>query len=387
MKAAGAVERVVMLGVPLARLDMQETVEWIDRAVASREPHQVATANVNFLALGQRDPEFLRILQAASLVTCDGTPLFWASRAQRAPLPERVTGADLVPRLCELAARRGYRLFFMGSAGSTEEAARRLCARYPGLQIAGCESPPYGPIETWDNARYCARIREAGTDLLLVGFGAPKQDRWLAGHLRESGAAVGIGVGATFDYVAGRVPRAPRVARALGLEWAWRIAMEPRRLWRRYLVDAVIVAPRLARQLWTSRAAERRAGRDGRARVQVRRTGPHGKVGVLALAGAFPPERLDLVCRATRGILGVPPGLVLDLSAAGFLAATVLGELTALVGRVLAANGQAAIVASATARRQLESSGLGGLAPFARSLGEAIGRVHAGGGRPMVVAA
>jgi N-acetylglucosaminyldiphosphoundecaprenol N-acetyl-beta-D-mannosaminyltransferase len=381
------VERVVMLGVPVARLDMQETVEWIDRAVATREPHQVATANVNFLALGQRDPEFLRILQAASLVTCDGTPLFWASQAQHAPLPERVTGADLFPRLCELAVRRGYRLFFLGPPGSTEEAARRLRARYPGLQIVGCESPPYGPIEAWDNARYCARIREARTDLLLVGFGAPKQDRWLARHLRESGAAVGIGVGATFDYVAGRVPRAPRVARALGLEWAWRIAMEPRRLWRRYLGDAVIVAPRLARQLWASRAAERRAGREGRARVQVRRAGPHGEVVVLALAGAFPPGRLELVCRPIRGIPGDPPGLVLDLAGAGFLAANVLGELTALVGRVRAADGQAAIVASPAARRQLETSGLGGLAPFAPSLGEAIGLARSGGGRPVVYAA
>jgi N-acetylglucosaminyldiphosphoundecaprenol N-acetyl-beta-D-mannosaminyltransferase len=380
------VERVVLLGVPLARLDMHETVEWIDRAVASRGPHQVATANVNFLALGQRDPEFLRILQAASLVTCDGMPLCWASRVQGAPLRGRVAGADLLPPLCELAVRRRYRLFFMGPPGSTEEAAERLRARYPGLEIAGCESPPYGPIEGWDNARYCARIREAATDVLLVGFGAPKQERWLAAHLPASGAAVGIGVGATFDYVAGRVRRAPRVAQAAGLEWAWRIAVEPRRLWRRYVGDAAVVAPRLGRQLWTSRVAGRRSGSQGR--VRLRRGGRRGAVAVLTLAGGFPAERLGMVRGATRGLDRAPADLVLDLAGAGFLSATVLGELTALVARVRSVGGRTAIVASAAARRQLEAAGLGRLAPFAPSVTDAIGRLSRGdGGRPVGVAA
>jgi N-acetylglucosaminyldiphosphoundecaprenol N-acetyl-beta-D-mannosaminyltransferase len=381
------VERVVMLGVPLARLDMEATVEWIDRAVASRSPHQVATANVNFLALAQCDPEFLRILQAASLVTCDGMPLCWASRIQQSPLRERVTGADLVPRLCELAARRRYRVFFLGPPGSTEEAARRLRVRYPGLDIAGCESPPYGPIEAWDNAAYCARIREAATDLLLVGFGAPKQERWLAAHLAASGAPVGIGVGATFDYIAGRVRRAPRAAQAVGLEWAWRIAVEPRRLWRRYVRDAAVVAPRLARQLWTSRAAARRSAGEAPGHARLRRAGRHREVALLALAGSFPPQRLAAVRRATEGVGGDVRRVVLDLSGASFLAPTVLGELAALVGRVRARGGQVGIVASTAARRQLAAAGLGELAPFAPSVGQAIGLAHGGAGRPVVVAA
>lgn len=380
-------ERVVLLGVPLARLDMRETVEWIDRAIASGTPHQIATANVNFVAVAQRDPGFLRILQAASLVTCDGMPLCWASRVQRTPLRERVTGADLFPRLCELAVQRRYRLFFMGPPVSTEEAAARLRARYPGLEIAGCESPPYGPIESWDNDRICARIREAGTDVLLVGFGAPKQERWLAAHLAASGAAVGIGVGGTFDYVAGRVRRAPRIAQAMGLEWAWRIAVEPRRLWRRYLLDGALVAPRLARQLWTSRLAARRSESQGPGQVRLRRVGRRGEIVVLRLAGGFPPEGLGRVRLAIHGVPADPRGLVLDLADAGFLAATVLGELTALVARLRAAEGQAAIVASAAARRQLEAAGLGALAPYAGSIAEAIGRVHEGAGRPVVVAA
>jgi N-acetylglucosaminyldiphosphoundecaprenol N-acetyl-beta-D-mannosaminyltransferase len=379
-------ERVVMLGVPLARLDMDETVEWIDRAVASGSPHQIATVNVNFLALGQRDPEFLRILQAASLVTCDGMPLCWASRIQGTSLPERVTGADLFPRLCELAVRRRHRLFFLGPPGSTEEAARRLRVLYPGLEIVGCESPPYGPIEAWDNAGYCARIREAETDLLLVGFGAPKQERWLAAHLAASGASVGIGIGATFDYIAGRIRRAPRAAQAVGLEWAWRIAVEPRRLWRRYVRDGLVVAPRLARQLWTSRAAERRSSGEGPGQVRLRRAGRHREVAVLTMAGGFPPERLAVVRPATHDVGGSSRNLVLDLADAGFLSATVLGELTALVGLVRARDGQVALVASAAARRQLAAAGLGDLAPFAPSVAAAIGLMRGGAGRLVVAA-
>ncbi len=369
------IERTVMLGVPLARLGMRDAVEWIDRAIATGAPHQVATANVSFLALGHRDPEFLRILQDASLVTCDGMPLCWMSRVQGAALSERVAGADLVPLLCDLAHQRGYRLFFMGAAGSTEEAARRLRVRYPGLEIVGTEAPPYGPIETWDNRVYCARIREARADLLLVGFGAPKQERWIARYLEETGVPVAIGVGGTFDYIAGRVARAPVALQATGLEWAWRIWAEPRRLWRRYLLDAVVVGPRLVRQVWTSHRAERRFRRDAGGRVRLRRVGRRGEVFVLSLVGRFPADRLDLVRQAMRGVRGSPLGLIADLTEARFLAPTVLGELTALVGWVRATGGEAAIVASPAAHRQLEAAGLASLAPAYPSVTEAVGRL------------
>lgn len=381
------VERTVMLGVPLACLGMREAVEWIDRAIATRTPHQVATANVNFLAFGHRDPEFLRILQDASLVTCDGMPLCWLSRLQGAALTERVAGADLVPLLCELAPRRGYRLFFMGPAGSTEEAARRLRVRYPGLEIVGTETPPYGPIEAWDNRAYCARIREARADLLLVGFGAPKQERWIARYLGETGVSVAIGIGATFDYIAGRVSRAPVALQATGLEWAWRIWAEPRRLWRRYLLDAAVVGPRLARQVWTSRVAERRFRRDTRGRVRLRRVGQRGDVFVLSLVGSFPGDRLDLLRQATRGVRGSPLGLIADLTEARFLAPTVLGELTALVGWIRATGGEAAVVTSPVARRQLVAAGLASLAPAYPSVTEAVGQLARERARQVAVAA
>ncbi|HEV8676641.1 MAG TPA: WecB/TagA/CpsF family glycosyltransferase [Methylomirabilota bacterium] len=381
------VERTVLLGVPLARLDMEDTVAWVDQAIASGEPHQIATANMNFLAHARRNPEFLRILQDASLVTADGMPLCWASRLQGAPIPARVTGADLVPRLCALAADRGYRVFLMGPPGSTGEAARRLTERYPGLRIVGVETPPFGPIESWDNAAYCARIRQARADLLLVGFGAPKQERWIARYLPRTEAAVAIGVGATFDYIAGRVRRAPWLFQAVGLEWAWRIWEEPRRLWRRYLVDGLTAGPAVLNQLVTSHLAERRSRRARPGRVQLRRMRGRGEVFVLSLSGRFPTDRLDVVQRGMRGVRGTPLALVLDLVGARFLAPAVLGELVALVGWVRSTGGSPALVVSAEAARQLAAAGLDSLAPRFPTVAEAVGHLMRDRERRLVVAA
>lgn len=366
------VARTVLLGVPVACLDMDAVVEWVDRAIASGVPQQVATANVNFLALARRDPDFLRLLHDAGLVTADGMPLCWASRVAGVPLPERVAGSDLVPRLCALAARRGYRVFLMGPPISTPEAGARLCARHPGLRIVGIETPPYAPIEAWDNAAYCARIREARTDLLLVGFGAPKQDRWIARHLRDSGASVAIGVGATFDYVAGRVRRAPRAVQAAGLEWAWRLAAEPRRLWRRYLLDAVHVGPPLLAQLLATRLAARRARRAPAGRARVRRIGGRAEAFVVTLSGRLDADRLPAIRRAMAGLPDRPGALVLDLTLARFLAPAVLGELVGLVGRVRRAGGTASLALSPEAERQLSVAGLAGLAPRFGDTTEAV---------------
>jgi N-acetylglucosaminyldiphosphoundecaprenol N-acetyl-beta-D-mannosaminyltransferase len=381
------VERTVLLGVPLARLDMEDAVQWLDQALASREPHQVATANVNFLAHARQNPEFLRILQDASLVTADGMPLCWASRLQRASIPARVTGADLVPRLCALAATRGYRVFLMGPPGSTEEAAARLTETYPGLRIVGTETPPYGAIESWDNAGYCARIRQARTDLLLVGFGAPKQDRWIARYLQRTGASVAIGVGGTFDLVAGRVRRAPRPVQFMGLEWAWRIWEEPRRLWRRYVYDGLAVGPAMLSQLVAGWVAEYRSRQARPGRVQLRRIRGRGEVLVLTLSGRFPSDRLEAVQRGMRGVRGAPLALVLDLVGARFLAPSVLGELVALVGWVRSTGGTAALVVSAEAARLLGSAGLATLAPRYPTVAEAVGHLMRDPDRRLVVAA
>ncbi|MDX6765643.1 MAG: WecB/TagA/CpsF family glycosyltransferase [Candidatus Methylacidiphilales bacterium] len=222
---------------------MEQTLDWIAAAVRERTPRFIATANVDFAAQASRDVELQRLLLSADLVLCDGTPLVWASRWMNAPLPERVPGSDLVPRICEKAEELGWRLYFLGASDEVlGEARRRLLEKHPRLQIAGMESPPYKPLNEFDHAGINRRIREARADILLVAFGCPKQEKWIGMNLQEHGAAVSIGIGATFDFLAGKFSRAPGWAGALGIEWLYRMAQEPRRLGGRYLFDLFFFA-------------------------------------------------------------------------------------------------------------------------------------------------
>ena len=170
--------------------------------------------------------------QALTVINPDGIGVLWAARLRGIRLPERVAGSDLVPRLAEEAAKRGWRLFFLGAApGVAEQAADVLERSHPGLSVAGCYAGSPAPEE---EATIVDRIQCAQTDLLLVAYGAPKQDLWLARNLARTGAAVGIGVGGSFDFIAGTSRRAPRWVQRLGLEWLHRLVREPWR-WRRQL--------------------------------------------------------------------------------------------------------------------------------------------------------
>lgn len=173
----------------------------------------------------------------------DGMPMVWASRLSGKALPERVAGSDLIFALCEMAARRGFGVFFLGgAAGVAEAAAARLSERYPGLRVVGVESPPFGPMAEEDEQALLARVRSTRPDLLIAAFSQPRGERWIAAHHRETGAAVNVQMGAALDFAAGRVRRAPSWLRRSGLEWAFRLALEPRRLAGRYLKNAVFLA-------------------------------------------------------------------------------------------------------------------------------------------------
>jgi N-acetylglucosaminyldiphosphoundecaprenol N-acetyl-beta-D-mannosaminyltransferase len=236
---------VAILGVPFDTVTTDETVALIEGMIASRQPHYLATANVDFVVQAQRDVELRRILFDAHLVLCDGTPLVWASRLLGNPLPERVAGSDLVPRLIDVAAGKGYRVFFLGA---TPEAARRavekLQVRFPTLQIAGHYSPPFQPLLEMDHDEICRRVRAAQPDLLFVSFGCPKQEKWIAMHYRALGVPVTIGVGATVDFLGGGVKRAPVWMQRSGMEWMFRLAQEPRRLFKRYAMDLGVFGSR-----------------------------------------------------------------------------------------------------------------------------------------------
>ena len=242
--------RIDILGIPIDRIGMNDTIRKIDDFIAAGRPHLVATANVDHVIEALGDVEFRRIYQALDLVVVDGVPLLWAARFLGRPLIERVNGTDLFVRLCAHASRRGYRVFFLGAApGVAVRAARRLRRRHPALQIVGTYAPPFGfDTDDGENQRIVEMVRQARPDILFVGLGAPKQEKWAYRHLEELGVPVTIGVGASFEYVAGETSRAPRWMQRSGLEWLYRVLSQPGRYWKRYLVRDVQFFPLLLRE-------------------------------------------------------------------------------------------------------------------------------------------
>jgi len=229
---------IAILGVPFDNVTTSEALDRIDQMIISRKPHYLATANVDFLVKAREDVELRRILFDADLVLCDGTPLLWVSRFLGNPLPERVAGADVVPRLMQLAAERKYRIFLLGATpDSVARAADNLLDANPELNIVGYYSPPFNKLIEMDHEEIKHRIATARPDVLLVSFGCPKQEKWIAMHYRDLGVPVAAGVGATIDFLAGKIPRAPIWMQHSGLEWIYRLIQEPRRLFRRYIKD------------------------------------------------------------------------------------------------------------------------------------------------------
>jgi N-acetylglucosaminyldiphosphoundecaprenol N-acetyl-beta-D-mannosaminyltransferase len=234
---------VTILGVHVHAVTMPQTLAWIEAAVAApvttRRPRQICTANPEFIMAAQRDAEFRDVLNAADLVLPDGVGLLWAARRLGASLPERVAGSDLIYRLAELAGARGWRVYFLGAAeGVAQAAAERLRALYPGLVIAGAFAGDPSPAAA---AALVAGLRAARPDVLLVAYGAPAQDKWIARHKDELGVPVSLGVGGSFDFVAGVARRAPVWVQRAGLEWLHRWWRQP---WRaRRIFTAVVAFP------------------------------------------------------------------------------------------------------------------------------------------------
>lgn len=218
-----------VLGVRVDCLDMPATLDRIDELVQSGGMHLVATVNPEFIMRARRDREFARVLESADLCLPDGTGVVWAARRQGCSITGPVTGADLVEPLAALCARRAYRLFLLGAApGVASELAMGLRARHPHLEVA---AHPGSPDPSSDQETL-SLIRAHGTQVLLVAFGAPKQELWIDRLKSRLGVGVGIGVGGAYDYLTGRVPRAPVWMRRAGLEWLHRLIRQPWRLRR-----------------------------------------------------------------------------------------------------------------------------------------------------------
>jgi N-acetylglucosaminyldiphosphoundecaprenol N-acetyl-beta-D-mannosaminyltransferase len=218
---------------------MAETLAWIEAAVAARAPRQICTGNPEFLMAARRDREFREVLNGADLVVPDGVGLLMAARWLGARLPERVAGSDLIYRVTEQAAQHGWGVYFLGAAeGIAARAADRLQSLYPGLKVAGVFA---GSPKLEDEEAIMARLRTACPDILLVAYGAPQQDKWIARNRERLGVPVSIGVGGSFDFVTGEARRAPEWIQRLGLEWLHRMGHQP---WRaRRILTAVVLFP------------------------------------------------------------------------------------------------------------------------------------------------
>ena len=315
---------VLLLGVPFHRVTLGETITWIGRRIRERANTYMATANVDFAAQASQDAELQRILLEADLVVCDGTPLVWASRWMNAPLPERVAGSDLVPAVCERAELEGWKLYFLGASTEVLEAARaNLLKKHPRLKIAGMEAPPRAHLLDFDHEAIAERIRAAAPDVLFVAFGCPKQEKWIWMNYRRLGVPVSVGVGATFDFLAGKFSRAPGILGKLGLEWVYRLLQEPRRLAFRYLVDLWFFSRAAARQRLS--LPPDRGGQAARAE--------HSSLGGAEIARVTWSGRIDAAAAAEMVLPEPGPdqkGLVLDVSGVGFVDSSGLGLLAKL---------------------------------------------------------
>jgi N-acetylglucosaminyldiphosphoundecaprenol N-acetyl-beta-D-mannosaminyltransferase len=218
---------------------MDEAIAVFRRLIANRRPALVFNLNVDILMKVKRDPELRAIFRAADLVLVDGNPMMWADRFLGSPLPGRVSGSDFVPAFCQAAATWGHRIFLLGAAPGVADAAKCwLERRIPGVRIVGTYSPPYGfEKDTRENARIVSLVRKAEPDVLFAAFGVPKDQKWLYQFRNELNVPICMGVGSTLDYLAGRLKRAPVWMQRAGLEWSYRLMQEPRRLWRRYLLE------------------------------------------------------------------------------------------------------------------------------------------------------
>lgn len=232
------IPRTNVLGVGVSAVNMAAALQVIEGWVARREPHYVCVTGVHGIMESQRDAGLRKIHNSAGLVTPDGMPLVWLGRAYGHHNVERVYGPDLMLGLCQHSLSLGYRHYFYGgSEGVAQRLADRLCARFPGMKVAGVYAPPFRPLSDEEDEMIVQLINDSKPDLVWVGLSTPKQERWIASHVGRLGAPVLLGVGAAFDFHAGMKRQAPSWMQRNGLEWLFRLMTEPRRLWKRYLVN------------------------------------------------------------------------------------------------------------------------------------------------------
>lgn len=250
MSTLPPIQRSNVLGVGISIINLDTAVAAIAAAVAARRKGYICVTGVHGVTEAQEDPAFRRILNGAFLNTPDGMPMVWMSKLTGFRGIDRVYGPDLMLRVFEWSQSSGCRHFFYGGApGVADELKARLTARFPGVSVVGTYCPPFRPLNPNEEAALTEQVAAARPDMLWVGLSTPKQERFMAEFLPKLETTLMVGVGAAFDFHAGRVKQAPRWMQRSGLEWFYRLCSEPKRLWKRYLRNNPLFVARAFTQL------------------------------------------------------------------------------------------------------------------------------------------
>lgn len=234
--------RSTVWDIPFDQLTLNESVEKIAELIRRGVPSYVITANLNYVMLHHRDESLGKVTDQASLILADGQPIVARSRLGTKPLPQRVAGSELIYYLASRAAMEGWGIYFLGGApGVAASCANKLAETFPGMQIAGVESPPFRALNEEEQREQDDRIRRSGAKLLLVAFGQPKGEQWIYDNYQRLGVPVSIQLGASFDFIAGTATRAPEIFQKYGLEWSYRMLSDPQRLVPRYWSNAMFL--------------------------------------------------------------------------------------------------------------------------------------------------
>ena len=227
------------MNTEIDNLTMGETLQAVDQLIQENKSAYVVTPNVDHIVQLETSKELQDVYNNASLILTDGKPLLWIAKWYGTPIKEKLSGSDLFPLLCDMAAKKGYKMFFLGAAeGVAAKAAKNLAKRYKGLQVVGTYSPPFGFENNEDEMDKIKKmIKKVEPHILVVGLGCPKQEKFMYHYCKELGVPISFGLGASLDFEAGNVKRAPKWMANHGLEWLFRITQDPKRMAKRYLID------------------------------------------------------------------------------------------------------------------------------------------------------
>ena len=235
--------KMKFMNTEIDNFTMEETLDAVDNIIKQNKCAYVVTPNVDHIVQLEKDKEVQAVYKNASLVLTDGKPLIWISKLYKTPIKEKISGSDLFPLVCELARDKKYKMFFLGAAeGVAAKAAENLKKRFPGLNVVGTYSPKYGFEKDKKMLQEIIEmIKEKKPDILIVGLGCPKQEKFMYNYCKELQVPISFGLGASFDFEAGNIKRAPKWMSSHGLEWLYRIFQDPKRLAKRYLVDDIAI--------------------------------------------------------------------------------------------------------------------------------------------------